>query len=78
MGFQSEWASLEDGLEFLLKSLDSRKTEIIAAARQFEGLWWCRHFQSSFDGGPTMSSKLLTEIGSYGMPLSIDNYFSDE
>jgi len=76
--FQPEWASLEDGLEFLLKSLGSRKAEIIALARQFDGLWWCGHFQTSFDGGPTLSPKLLTEIGSYGIPLSIDNYFSDE
>jgi len=68
--FQSEWASLEDGLEFLLKSLGSRKAEIIALAHQFDGLWWCGHFQTSFDGGPTLSPKLLTEIGSYGIPLS--------
>lgn len=78
VGFQSEWASLEDGLEFLLKSLGSKKAEIIAIARQFDGLWWCGHFQASFDGGPTLSPKLLTEIVSYGIPLSIDNYFSDE
>jgi hypothetical protein len=77
-GFQSEWLRLEDGLEFLLKNLSSRKAEIISLARQFDGLWWCGHFQASFDGGPTLSPKLLSEIGSYGIPLSIDNYFSDE
>jgi hypothetical protein len=78
VGFQPEWASLEDGLEFLLKILGSRKAEIIALAHQFDGLWWCGHFQTSFDGGPTLSPMLLTEIGSYGIPLSIDNYFADE
>ena len=78
VGFQSEWTCLEDGLEFLLKSLSSRKAEVIALARQFDAVWWCGHFQASFDGGPTLSPKLLTEIGSYGVPLSIDNYFSDE
>lgn len=78
LGFQVEWESLEDGLEFLLKTLSPRKAEIIALSRQFEGLWWCGHFQASFDGGPTLSPKLLTEIGSYEIPLSIDNYFSDE
>lgn len=77
-GFQPGWTCLEEGLEFLLKSLRSRKAEIIALARQFDGIWWCGHFQSSFDGGPTLSPKLLTEIGSYGIPLYIDNYFSDE
>ncbi len=39
-GFQPEWASLDDGLEFLLKTLSSRKTEVIALARQFDGCWW--------------------------------------
>lgn len=78
IGFQSEWTCLEDGLGFLLKSLYSRKAEIIAIARHFDGIWWCGHFQSSFDGGPILSPKLLIEIGSYGVPLSIDNYFSDE
>lgn len=78
VGFQPEWELLEDGLEFLLKNLTSRKAEIITLAHQFNGLWWCAHFQSSFDGGPTLPPKLLTEIGSYGIPLSIDNYFSDE
>lgn len=78
VGFQSEWSYLEDGLEFLLKSLRSRKVEVIALSRQFDGLWWCGHFQASFDGGPTLSPKLLTEIGSYEIPLSIDNYFNDE
>lgn len=78
IGFQPEWDSLEKGLDFLLSSLCTRKTEIIALARQFDGLWWCGHFQASFDGGPTLSPMLLTEIGSYEIPLSIDNYFSDE
>lgn len=77
-GFQSEWTSLEDGLKFLLKSLSSRKVDIIALARQYDAIWWCGHFQTSFDGGPTLSSTLLTEIGSFGVPLSIDNYFSSD
>lgn len=76
VGFQAEWESLEDGLKFLLKTLRSRKAEIVAIARQFDGVWWCGHFQASFDGGPTLSAKLLTELGSYEIRLSIDNYFS--
>ena len=78
VGFQAEWGSLEDGLGFLINGLSSRKSEVIALARQFDGLWWCGHFQASFDGGPTLSAKLLTEMGSYEVPLSIDNYFNDE
>lgn len=78
VGFQDEWDCLEDGLGFLLKILGPKKTEIIAMARQFGGVWWCGHFQASFNGGPTLSPTLLTELGSYGISLSIDNYFSDE
>jgi Domain of unknown function (DUF4279) len=78
VGFQPEWTRLEDGLGFLLECLSSRKEEVIALARQFDGLWWCGHFQASFDGGPTLSPNLLTELGSYEIPISIDNYFSDE
>jgi hypothetical protein len=76
-GYQLEWASLEDGLAFLLKILNFKKAEIIAISRQFDGVWWCGHFQTSFDGGPELSSEILAEIASYGLPLFIDNYFSD-
>jgi len=75
VGFQAEWESLEEGLQFLLGCLSARKAEINALASQFDGLWWCGHFQASFDGGPTLSPELLAKIASYGLPLSIDNYF---
>lgn len=77
-GFQADWESLEDGLRFLLGCLSDKKKEIHGLAQQFYGRWWCGHFQSSFDGGPTLSPELLAEIGAYGLPLTIDNYFSDE
>lgn len=78
IGFQSEWKCLEEGLRFLLGCLHSRKAEIVALAVEFRGIWWCGHFQAGFDGGPTLSAELLTEIGTYGIPLSIDNYFSED
>jgi uncharacterized protein DUF4279 len=78
IGFQPEWTWLEDGLKFLLSNLGKKKSEVIALAHQFDGLWWCGHFQASFDGGPKLSPQLLSELGSYEIPLSIDNYFSDE
>lgn len=78
IGFNSEWASLDEGMRFLLGCLRSRKPEIAVLALEFRAIWWCGHFQSSFDGGPTLSAELMTEIGSYGIPLSIDNYFSED
>ena len=78
LGFHAEWENLEEGLTFLLKILSARKAEIITLAHQFDAIWWIGHFQSSFDGGPTLSPKLMAEISTYEIPLSIDNYFSDE
>lgn len=77
IGFQHEWESLQEGLEFLIKCLNSKKQEIIALRHLFDGAWLCGHFQSSFDGGPTLLPELLNEIASYKLPLCIDNYFSD-
>jgi hypothetical protein len=77
-GFKPEWESLEEGLRFLIDCLASRKAEVSLLARRFDAVWWCGHFQSSFDGGPTLSAKLLMEIGGYGAALAVDNYFSDE
>lgn len=73
--FQAEWRSLEQGLEFLLALLTPIRTNVVELSRHYEGVWWCGHFQTSFDGGPTLSSKLLGNIASYGLPLFIDNYF---
>jgi hypothetical protein len=39
---------------------------------------WCGHFQSSFDGGPTLSPELLKQLGEFEVELFIDNYFSEE
>ena len=77
-GFQSEWQSLEQGLDFLLRRLSRHRPTMIELAQKFDGLWWCGHFQNSFDGGPTLSPRVLAEIASYEIPLAIDNYFSSE
>jgi hypothetical protein len=78
VGFQSEWASLEQGLEFLLQQLRPLHGKIVDLSKRFDGIWWCGHFQASFDGGPTLSAKVLAEVASYGLPLFVDNYFSTE
>jgi len=77
-GFQSEWLSLEEGLKFVLVRVSSHRPKILEIAKQFNGVWWCGHFQKSFDGGPTLSPEVLAELASYGLPISIDNYFSNE
>jgi len=77
-GFQPQWHSLEAGLSLLLRHLIPRRAAVIDVSKSFEGIWWCGHFQTSFDGGPTLSARVLAEIASFGLPLAIDNYFADE
>ena len=75
-GFLLEWQSLEEGLIFLARRLAPIRLTVIDLSQTFEGIWWCGHFQGSFDGGPTLSPKVLAEIASFGLPLFIDNYFA--
>ena len=69
------WNSLEEGFEFVWKNLRSKKSEIVSLSQKFEGIWWCGHFQASFDGGPTLSPSFLAEIASYTLPIYLDCYF---
>jgi hypothetical protein len=74
--FQEPWQSLEDGLAFVSQKLASRKPAIIQLGARFDGIWWCGHFQTSFDGGPTLSAGVLGEVASFGLPLFLDTYHS--
>jgi len=75
-GCPVKWESLEQGLDFLLGCIAPVRTKILEISQSVAGIWWCGHFQTSFDGGPTLSSNVLAEIASYGLPLFIDNYFT--
>lgn len=72
--FQEEWQSLEDGLALIAHRLKPYRSIIAELSERFDGIWWCGHFQSSFDGGPTLSAGLLADIASFGCPLFLDNY----
>lgn len=73
-----DWTSLEDGLRHVLAGLLPKKQLIQEYVKTYEAVWWCGHFQTGFDGGPTLSASLLTLLGDFGVPLFIDNYFRDE
>ena len=76
-GFQAQWQSLDLALNFLIHQLLPHRKKIINLSKEFEGVWWCGHFQASFNGGPTLSARTLGSLSSFGLPLTIDNYFSD-
>lgn len=69
--------SLEVGLCLLLERLESKKDILHANFEGWEMMLWCGHFQSSFDGGPTFSPRVLRVLGDFGVQLFLDNYFSE-
>ena len=75
-GYQYEWQSLEEGFAFVLRRIRPLRATIIELSQRFEAVWWCGHFQTSFNGGPTLRPELLTELASLGAELFIDTYFS--
>src|SRR5512144_1277807 len=75
-GAPTEWESLEEGLTQVLDSLWPHREKIAKHAAKSNLVWWCGHFQSSFDGGPTLSPALLRRLGEFGAEVYIDNYLS--
>ncbi|MDC8015840.1 DUF4279 domain-containing protein [Tahibacter soli] len=73
-----EWDSLEDGLLSVMRELHPIRSQLAAYLDRYSVIWWCGHFQTSFDGGPTFSAELLKQLGDFGVPLFIDTYFSSE
>jgi hypothetical protein len=71
------WESLEDGLNFVLDKLWPLREVIAKYKSSGKLIWWCANFQSSFDGGPTLSAALLGRLGEFGAELFIDNYLAD-
>lgn len=78
-GADFDYESLEDGLENVLSSLWDKKELVQEIGRSGMRLvWWCGHFQSAFDGGPTLSPGLMSRLGEFGAELFLDCYFSEE
>ncbi len=75
-GSPLEWESLEEALRDVLTNLWPHRHAIANYAANAQLVWWCRHTQSSFDGGPTLSADLLQKLGEFGAALLIDNYFT--
>jgi hypothetical protein len=74
-GEETEWGSLEEGLAFVLDRLSGCEELFARYKSEYDVVWWCGHFQSSFDGGPILSAHILERVGAFGVELFIDNYF---
>ena len=71
------WASLEDGLVFLLDRLEPLHSQIDKYKQNHDVVFWCGHFQSGFDGGPPLSARLMRRLADFGVDLYMDNHFVD-
>jgi Domain of unknown function (DUF4279) len=76
-GHLPDWDFLEEGLAFVLNRLWPHRQLIAEYKTQFQVAWWVGHFQSNFDGGPSLSSSLLLRLGEFGADVFIDNHFVD-
>src|SRR5262249_6735248 len=70
-----EWETLEKRLTFVLDQLSGKEDIFRSYSTHHLVTWWCGHFQSSIDGGPTLSPVLLRRLAEFGADLFIDNYF---
>jgi hypothetical protein len=73
---EQNWASLEDGLQFLLEILLPKKDLIRLKFGDFNMFWWCGHFQEGFDSNITLSPVLLGKLSDFGVDLILCNYCS--
>ncbi|MET0645944.1 MAG: DUF4279 domain-containing protein [Pyrinomonadaceae bacterium] len=72
------WDTLESGLTFLLDRISASKEVLEQYQSKYNVIFWCGHFQSGFDGGPSLSPSLLKRLGEFGVGIFIDNYFSED
>ena len=73
-GGTNDWDSLEDGLAFVLDQLGESSRLFAKYGKEHDVAWWCGHFQSSFDGGPSLSARMLERLAAFGVELFIDTF----
>ncbi len=72
------WNDLSEGILFVAKRLEPQLPLIRRFISVYRCYWWCGHFHSGFDGGPTLLPNVLTKLASIGAEVYIDTYHSDE
>ena len=76
-GNAKSWDSLDEALVFVLQELWLVRNKLEEYKQRHKVILWCGHFQSSFDGGPTLSPATLRMLGEFGVGMFIDNYFTE-
>ncbi len=75
--FQPEWKSLDHGLDFLICCLMPSREVLSEISKSISAIWWCGHFQTSFDGGPTLSPSTLIKLSKFKIPFFLDCYHGE-
>lgn len=73
-----QWKSLAEGLEELLLVMKPLREKIAAYQQTCEVCFWCGHFSSEFDGGPTLPPALLKALAEFGVKVQIQWLFPGE
>jgi len=75
LNFRREWDSLEEGLRHVVELLLPLRQKLDKYRGKSDVFFWCGHFQSSMDGGPSFSPGLLKSLAELGFELHLENHF---
>lgn len=71
------WDSLDEALVSVVQKMWPVRHKLEGYKQRYKVILRCGHFQSSFDGGPTLSPSTLKMLGEFGVEVFIDNYLSE-
>ena len=69
-----EWTCLEEGLVSMIQVLSDRRELLLKLAKAYDVMLFCALYKESFEGGPTFSAQLLTQLAALGIPLHLSCY----
>ncbi len=72
-----EWASLEEGITFILERLRPVMLKIDHYKARHRLILWCGCFQSDFNSSFSLSPSTLSMLAELGIEVFIDIYFSE-
>lgn len=69
------WKALDDGLRYVAAQLAPRSAALRGLLREFDGYWWCAHFETGLVGETRMSPDVMLALADIGAPLLLAAYF---
>lgn len=69
------WNALDDGLRYVAAQLVPRSAALRSLLREFDGYWWCAHFETGLVGETHVSPDVMRALADIGAPLVLAAYF---